>query len=365
VANVKEDAIDIPEGAMPIVRILSVLLVFSFCCVSFADQIVLTNGDRLTGTITKSDDKTLVIKTEFAGSVTVQWPAVQEIHSTQPLHLVTQGGKILFGTVTTADGNLVVSTATNKTVKVPKADVTALRNDQAQAAYEESLHPTLLHGWTGGANVGFALTRGNSETKNLALAFTGDRKTQHDEITMYANTVYATNDAVGAVPSVTANTTQGGARYAHNLTTRLFGYGSADFQTDALQGLNLRSVLGGGLGFHVINTDRTTVDLLGGLNYTRESYTTLSRNFAALTLGEELMHKLGLSTILNEKLYFFPDLNQTSEYRATFNLGTVTKLSKWLGWQTAFGDIYVTNPPIGKKQNDILLTTGLNVSFTH
>ncbi len=349
---------------MRMVQILAILAAFSFCSASFADQIVLTNGDRLTGTIMKSDDKTLAIKTEFAGDVTVQWPAVQEIHSTQALHLVTRGEKTLVGTVTTSDGNLAVSTATSGTVNVPKADVTALRNEEEQAAYEKSLHPTLLHGWAGGANVGFALTRGNSETKNLALAFTADRKTQHDEITMYANTVYASNDAAGAVPSVTANTTQGGARYAHNLTTRLFGYGSADFQTDALQGLNLRSVLGGGLGLHVINTNVTTLDLLGGLNYTRESYTTLSRNFAAVTLGEELMHKLGVSTVLNEKLYFFPDLNQTGEYRATFNLGTVTKLSKWLGWQNAFGDIYVTNPPAGKKQNDILLTTGLNVSFT-
>lgn len=31
----------------------------------------------------------------------------------------------------------------------------------------------------------------------------------------------------------------------------------------------------------------------------------------------------------------------------------------------SIGDIYVTNPPAGKKLNDILLTTGLNVSFTH
>ena len=217
---------------MPIVRILSVVWFFSFCCVSFADQIVLTNGDRLTGTIMKADDKTLVIKTEFAGDVTVQWPAVQEIHSTQTLHLVTRREKTLVGTVTTADGNLAVGTTTSGTATVAKADVTALRNDEEQATYEKSLHPTLLHDWAGGANVGFALTRGNSETKNLALAFTADRRTQHDEITMYANTVYATNDAAGAVPSVTANTTQGGARYAHNLTTRLFGYGSADFQTE-------------------------------------------------------------------------------------------------------------------------------------
>jgi hypothetical protein len=85
---------------MRMVQILAILVAFSLCSASFADQIVLTNGDRLTGTITKSDDKMLAIKTEFAGDVTVQWPAVQEIHSTQALHLVTRGEKTLVGTAT-------------------------------------------------------------------------------------------------------------------------------------------------------------------------------------------------------------------------------------------------------------------------
>jgi hypothetical protein len=71
--------------------------------------------------------------------------------------------------------------AANGTVSVSKNEVTALRSDAEQAAFEKSLHPTLLQGWAGGANVGFALTRGNSQTKNLALAFTADRKRQHDE----------------------------------------------------------------------------------------------------------------------------------------------------------------------------------------
>ena len=116
----------------------------------------------------------------------------------------------------------------------------------------------------------------------------------------------------------------------------------------------------------MIQNNRTTLDLLGGVNYTREKYSLLpSRSFAAASLGEELSHKIGMNTLLTQKLYFFPDFNDTSEYRATFNFGTVTKISKWLGWQNAFGDIYVTNPPAGAKQNDILLTTGLNFSFTH
>jgi putative salt-induced outer membrane protein YdiY len=149
------------------------------------------------------------------------------------------------------------------------------------------------------------------------------------------------------------------------LTGRIFTFVAGDFQTDTLQSLDLRSVYGAGFGYHAIKDDRTTLDLLAGANYTRENYTTLQRNIVALTLGQELTHKIGKSTLLTQKLYVFPALNEAGEYRATFDFGTVTKISKWLGWQTAFGDIYVTNPPAAKKRNDITLTTGLNVTFAH
>jgi len=349
-------------------HLCALLSVFAFCSALFADQVVLKNGDRLTGTITKSDDKTLLIKTEFAGEVTVQWPAVQEINSTQPLHVALTNGKIVAGPVTTADGSLAITTAANGTVTVAKADVAGLRSDAEQTAYEKSLHPGLLQGWAGGANVGFALTAGNSDTRSLALAFTADRKTLHDEIALYENVVYATNDAAGATPSTTANSNQAGARYSRNFNPRLFGFVGADFQTNALQELNLRTVLGGGLGYHAIKTAKTTLDFLVGPNYTREDYDTVTNTFLALTLGEQLSHKLGASTLLTQSLYFFPDLSDTGQYRATFNFGSITKLSKWLGWQNAFGEIYVTNPPAATpelKKNDIILTTGLNFSFTH
>jgi putative salt-induced outer membrane protein YdiY len=347
------------------VRTTILLFLFSsiICLTSWADQLTMTNGDRLSGTIIKSDATTLVLKTDYAGEVKLDWSAVQGIRSTQPLHIVLKSGQTLSGPVTSSDGHLQVATASAGPIEAAKSDIASLRGESEQAAYEKTLHPGLLQLWNGGASVAFALTRGNSQTKNLALAFTADRETLHDKISLYSNSVYATNDAPGAVPSTTANAIQAGARYDHNLTERLFAYVTADFQTDALQALNLRSVPGAGLGVHVIKTSATTLDLLAGINYTRESYTTFTRNFAAASFGEEFMHKLHASTVITQKMYVFPDLSDLGEYRGTFNFGTVTKISKWLGWQNAFGDIYVTNPPAGKKQNDILLTTGLNFSF--
>ena len=175
--------------------------------------------------------------------------------------------------------------------------------------------------------------------------------------------VYGKNNASGAVPSTTANTEAGGLRYDHDLTKRIFGFVAADFFSDELQTLNLRSVFTGGVGYHVIKSDSTNLDFLGGLNYTRENYDLFSRNLVALTLGEEVMHKLGKSTTLNEKLYFFPDLNSGGDFRGTFDFGTITKLNKVLGWQMTFSDVYVTNPPPLKRQNDVIFTTGLNLTF--
>ena len=351
--------------------ILACLVVFSsFSAV--ADQVTLKNGDRLTGTVVKSDNKTLVLHTTDAGDVTINWPAVAGVKSDKELRVGLPNGKTAVGTVTTTDSNIQVAT-TGGEVTAPISGVTGL---QQQSDYEKLEHPALWSDWKGGVNAGFSLTGGNSQTTNLALGFVAARQTLVDKLSAYANLVHATSKITTTfIPpapapptsvtttTTTANTEAGGLRYDRDLNSKVFAFGSADFFADALQSLNLRSVFSGGLGYHAIKNDNTTLDFLGGLNYTHESYVTLSRNLIALTLGEELMHKLGKSTVLNEKLYFFPDLNSAGNYRGTFDFATVTKISKRLGWQNSFSDIYVTNPPAGKRQNDIILTTGLNVAW--
>ena len=336
----------------------------------FADQVVLKNGDRLTGTIEKSDDKALVIKTEFTGEVTVQWAAIQEIKSDQPLHVGFKNGQTAVGSVTSRDGKLEVATKVNGSVEAPKDTVVVMRSDSEQQAWEKAQHPGFLQGWNAGINVGFGLTGGNSETKNLALAFTGVRTGLHDKLSMYAGSIYATSQT--STPNVTANSNKGGVRYDRDITPRLFTFVNADLSMDALQDLNIRALAGLGLGFHAIKSDATTLDILGGVNYTHENYTQegvlpphLIHNFVAATVGDTFMHKISKSTVITQDAYFFPNFNSAGDYRTTFDFGTVTKFSKWLGWQNAFGNVYVTNPPVGKKKDDVVFTTGLNITFTH
>jgi len=214
-----------------------VLLLLLRAMPALADQVILKNADRLTGSITKSDGKVLVIKTDYAGDVTVKFDAIQSITSSGDLN-VSLAGKTVLGPVTTSGDDVVVATRTAGPVEAPKASVTMLRSPAEQAAYEKSLHPGLLEGWNGGLNLGFALTRGNSETKNLNIAFNATRKGFHDKLTLYTNSIYAANDLPTASPHTTANAIGGGARYDHDFAPRVFGFVNGDFYHDALQHLD-------------------------------------------------------------------------------------------------------------------------------
>jgi hypothetical protein len=201
-----------------------------------ADQITLKNGDHLTGTVVKSDGKILVLHTEFAGDVTLQFAAITQITTDKPLHVALKDGQTVVGPITTSDGKLEVAPSSGAPVETPKESVVAIRNDADQLAYEKALHPNLLHGWNGGANVGFSLTRGNSQTENLSLAFNAARATKNDKLSLYTNAVYGTNQL--ATPSTTANTETGGIRYDRNINPKMFGFVGADVMSNALQDLD-------------------------------------------------------------------------------------------------------------------------------
>src|SRR3974390_1654964 len=88
---------------------LCVAAFLSIAAMATADQVTLKNGDRLTGTIVSADGKALVMKSEYAGDVTIQWGAITAIEASQELHVTLKDGKQLAGKISTSDGTVVVA----------------------------------------------------------------------------------------------------------------------------------------------------------------------------------------------------------------------------------------------------------------
>jgi putative salt-induced outer membrane protein len=332
------------------------------CVVSYAEQVTLKNGDRLTGTIVSLDDKKLTVKTAYAGDITIDRDAVAQFSSDLPLVVTRTDKQVVSGTVKAQDTSVVVN-STSGAQTIPLTDVAVIRSQADQAAYEKSLHPGFLEGWAGGGTFGLGLARGNSDTTNVALGFNADRKTTTDEWTIFAASLYSTSTA-NNVTTPTANNFGGAIRYDHNLTKRLFAFGLFSGLYDHLQDLDERISPNGGLGYHVIATKTTTFDVLGGIGYTYENYSTgLTNNFINANIGEELSHNFTESTSMFERLYFFPYLNDAGNYRGTFDFGIASKFYRALTWNLNFGDIYNSQPVLGKRNNDLQLTTGLGITF--
>src|SRR5215470_7190786 len=103
---------------------LSLLLFFA--PVLSADQVVLKNGDTITGSIIKKDGAKLTLKSEFLGEVTMPWTAVKSIRSDETLTVVLPGGEAVAGKVSTSGETLEVAAPSGQKT-APLADVQAVR----------------------------------------------------------------------------------------------------------------------------------------------------------------------------------------------------------------------------------------------
>ncbi|MGA2271051.1 MAG: DUF481 domain-containing protein [Bryobacteraceae bacterium] len=70
----------------------------------------------------------------------------------------------------------------------------------------------------------------------------------------------------------------------------------------------------------------------------------------------------GASSLI-QSFRMFNDLSDTGAYRVNADLGVATKLRRWLSWNLALSDRYLSNPVPGRKTNDWLYTTGLGITF--
>ncbi|HUL16399.1 MAG TPA: DUF481 domain-containing protein [Terriglobales bacterium] len=353
------------------------VVLLSLAACAQADEVTLKNGDRLTGMIVRTDEKgqTLLIKTDLEADVTVKWEGIASIVSTQPLHLTLKDGETIVGTVATTDGKFNVTTKNTGEVTAAKDAVVAVRNDAEQKAYDDQIqrleNPKLSDFWSGVVDTGLSLTRGNSATLTYNLAAKAARVTKRDKISVYTTAIYATDDTTP--PShTTAHAIRGGIRGDLNVSDKAFVFALTDFEYDEFQNLNLRNTIGGGFGYYLIKNKKTQFNVYGGGTFMQEYFsvpldptdpTSTSRKSGEALGGEELATSLGPRLTWDERFSFYPNLSNTGQYRYNFDTTAATKIKSWLSWQTTFGDHYISNPAPGKKSNDVLLSTGLRLSF--
>jgi putative salt-induced outer membrane protein YdiY len=343
--------------------LMKLLIIFCTASLIYADQIVMKNGDRVTGTIVRKDGDNLTIKTDQFGTVTTSWAKIDSIKSDKAETVVVQG-KTLNGTIDTANGQIAITPQQGPAVTAPPADISAIRDADEQKAYERLQNPTWFQLWAGNASFGLAGSAGNAITETLTAAVTAARTTNTDKTSFYFNDIKSSAFANGA-DSETAQAVRGGWAYNHNVNPRLFFGVNNDFEEDRFQALNLRWVVGATGGYHAIKGKRAVLDLLAGGDFNHAAFSTNTERIAEYTFGNTFAFKLNSNTSITQDLHFFDDFTNANNFRGVFDLNATTKISRWITWNLSLSDHYLHIPVVGLKTNDVIYSTGLGIVFAH
>lgn len=327
----------------------------------------LKNGDRLSGNIIKYDGKNLVLKSDLAGEVTIPWENVTGVTSTQPLNLTLKDGQHIVGTVTTEGTKFEIATKDTGKVAAARDTVQYIRSEPEQKAYDTEIdrykNPRLIDLWTGTFDLGFAEAHGNADTETFTLGANAVRATTRDKITVNYSQIYSSSNASGT-SLTTANAKRGGIAYNLNLAPKMFVFGLVDLENDQFQSLDLRFAPAGGAGYHAIKKPNTVLDLSVGASLDKEFFNGgVDHSYGEILFGEELTHKFTKTVSMHEILQFFPNVSVTGNYRMNFDISAAAAIRKWMSLQIAASDRYLSDPLPGRKDNDILFTTGLRFTF--
>lgn len=358
------NALEFPCARLALSRFL---LVLAFCLAANADQVVMKNGDKVTGEIIKKDGATLTIKSVHFGTIELPWGDIESVIAEKPLSVTLVDGEALKATLATREGKLEVA-APSTTQTVSPADVVALRNEAEQARYERFLRPGLLDLWTITGSLNIAGAQGNAETLTITTPLTFARISNTSKTTAYFNSIRS-RATIDGVTQDTAQAVRGGWAYSRNLTRNIFANAFNDYEYDKFQSLDLRTVFGGGAGYNVWKGERGALSLLGGGAWNREKFDpapepSFVRNSAEAYWGNDFAYKLNSRTNLTQSFRMFNNLSQGGEYRVNFDAGATTALTKWLVWNISLSNRYLSNPVPGRQANDLLYSTGLGFTFS-
>ena len=233
---------------------------FALIAPAMADEIVIANGDRLTGKIVRKESDTLVLATSYAGDVTVKWADIRRNSADGPVAVYFEDGSKLSGTLRpTEDGMVIVTSEEVTSVPTPLAKLRFI-NPSAEVSGEGAKV-------TGHINAGLSSSAGNSQTTKIYLDTEGAIRSREDRYTLGARGARTDDRDVQS-----ESNWLGYAKYDHFFTKKWYGYGNGDFEYDRFKDIRLRSTLGLGSGYQFFESERTNLLLEGGLTYVHTDF---------------------------------------------------------------------------------------------
>jgi putative salt-induced outer membrane protein YdiY len=326
--------------------------------VSRHDTIIMKNGDRLTGEVKRLEQGVLYIQTDyFSGSVGVDWLQVEKVESKASFQIVLSDGKRLTGSISKVEAT-AAAPGKDVIVRAEGAEVPLAGTDVVEI---ESQKQTFWRQLKGSIDLGYNYTSGNSQSSLSSSA-----SAEYPATNWAAGASYNASYS-GQSGGTTTNLFEVQAFGERFLNRNSYLIGISDFLHSSQQDLVLRTTLGAAYGRYLIRNNQNSLRWLFGADFTQASYQSglaqPTQQNAELLVGAEyeLFHFDRYT--LQSQFLVFPGLSDFGRVRFTTNDIFSIKLSNNFRLNFSFWDNFDSRPPLNAKKNAQGISTGLGWTF--
>ncbi len=348
------------------------------------DLLVFTNGDQLSGKLERSAGGNIVFKSDMAGEITVPLAKVKELRTAGAFAVLQRGvpvavsRKVEPGRIVVSGNAVTVTTDSGGTGSVVPVKDVAYMVDAATFHRELAQKPGPFDGWNGSVNLGTTFAQstihGGTVTGGFSLlrqipTLAYFRTRNKTALNLQANYGVLTTPAfIAGTPSdveAKTNILHADAERDEYLRKNLYYFGTAAFDHNYAQSLDLQQIYGGGVGYTAFSTPVHQLDLKADAHYEKQHFfhNVGNQNLFGSTFSENYRRVLPLKITLQQTAAIVPAWNNLNAYAANGSVALVAPLFRRLSLNMTATDSFLNNPVAGYQKNSFTLSTGLTYTL--
>jgi putative salt-induced outer membrane protein YdiY len=232
---------DLKMRTWPTISIIALWGVLNTLCPAIADELHLSNGDVITGRLTRMEENELFFKTTYAGDIKVNWSNVINLITDDPIEVILIDGTVFEGFSRKASVNMMhLSSEKFEASSDLRLSEVAEINPRKKPAAKI----------TARIDVGLTQERGNTDTDNLQLNGEFIARTKKNRYTFMGELSKEKSKGKTTVENWLAY-----GNYSYFLTQKWFLYGQMLLEHDKFADLDLRSIPGAGAGYQFFESE--------------------------------------------------------------------------------------------------------------
>jgi len=229
----------------------------------------------------------------------------------------------------------------------------------------------LPEGWSGKGQVGYVMSRGNSDTDALNVKIDLNLLRNAWKHNLLLDGLYGRSAGITSAQRWDAR-----LQSNYEITPRWFSFGALTYQDDRYSGFLYQASASGGLGYKFLDSHTTKLSAQAGVGYRQLRAETLVKDPAGAVIlrepfgdtqreivgtgGIDFFHQLTSTTRITDKLVVESGSSNTSIKN---DLALEVKINKKLSLAAGYSVIVNTKPPAPLKRTDTITTLNLVYAF--